>query len=79
MGRPACVRWTLPFYRSKSYVSVIAPPGVLISTLHPSNRSPTLRGGEGTALTMWPNGLSALGAIDAELLKKVSLFCMPAD
>ncbi|KAM3567813.1 hypothetical protein VYU27_010048, partial [Nannochloropsis oceanica] len=34
-------------------------------------RSPTLRGGEGTALTMWPNGLSALGAIDAKLLKRV--------
>jgi len=34
-------------------------------------RSPTLRGGEGTALTMWPNGLSALGTIDAKLLKRV--------
>ncbi|EWM21201.1 salicylate 1-monooxygenase, partial [Nannochloropsis gaditana] len=34
-------------------------------------RSPTLRGGEGTALTLWPNGLSALGAIDAALLAQV--------
>ena len=34
-------------------------------------RSPTLRGGEGTALTMWPNGLSALGAIDPALLTRV--------
>ncbi len=37
----------------------------------PPQRSPTLRGGEGTALTMWPNGLAALGAIDPLLLKRV--------
>ena len=32
-------------------------------------RSETLRGGEGTALTMWPNGLAALDYIDSSLLK----------
>jgi hypothetical protein len=36
-------------------------------------RSPILRGGEGTALTLWPNGLSALGTIDAALLTQVRL------
>lgn len=40
-------------------------------TAHVFERTPTLRGGEGTALTMWPNGLAALGAIDPGLLKRV--------
>ena len=34
-------------------------------------RSETLRGGEGTALTMWPNGLAALEYIDSSLLETI--------